>query len=106
MDLFSNLEGFDWDEGNLTKNWERHRVTFLECEQIFFHRPLVVVEDAPHSEAEARFYALGKTDAERLLFAVFTIRKRRIRVITARDMSKKERSKYHEEVKTITEIQE
>ena len=86
--------GFDWDEGNLLKNWERHSVTVAECEQVFFNRPLLARLDERHSSAEARFYLLGKTDSDRRLFVVFTIRKQRIRVISARDQSRKERKSY------------
>ena len=106
MKALESLEGFDWDEGNLKKNWEKHRVAFLECEQVFFNRPLVIAEDTPHSRDEPRHYVLGATDSGRLLFIVFTVRENRIRVISARDMSKKERSQYHEEIKRNPEIQE
>ncbi len=84
-------EGFQWDAGNSTKIWERHRVTPTECEELFFNRPITVGEDERHSELEERFYALGQTDAGRHLFAVFTFRGRLIRVISVRDMSRKER---------------
>ena len=100
------LEGFEWNEANLTKNWEKHRVTPWECEQLFFNLPLVVAEDPAHSTVESRYYVLGQTDAGRRLFLVFTARKRRIRVISARDMSVKERRTYDGQVKTETDIQE
>jgi len=86
--------GFQWDEGNLLKSWERHGVTAAECEQVFFNRPLISVPDVKHSAREGRFYVLGHTDAGRFLFAVFTIRRRLIRVISARDMSRRERRIY------------
>jgi uncharacterized DUF497 family protein len=89
-------EGFQWDAGNSAKIWERHGVTPTECEELFFNRPLIVGEDERHSEHEDRFYALGQTDAGRQLFVVFTLRARRIRVISARDMSRKERKVYKE----------
>lgn len=95
MDIRERLgqcAGFDWDAGNLDKNWEKHQVAFWEGEEVFFNQPLVVVLDAPHSGSEERYYCLGKTDAGRLLFVVFTVRGRLIRVISARDMSEKERS--------------
>jgi uncharacterized DUF497 family protein len=86
--------GFEWDEGNIDKNWIKHAVSPSECEQMFFNQPLIVAADVNHSEKEDRFYALGRTDANRLLFIVFTIRKDMIRVISARDMSDKERRAY------------
>ena len=92
----SQSEGFQWDSGNFGKVWERHRVTPLECEEVFFNRPLIVGEDDAHAETEERLYALGQTDAERLLFVVFTIRGRLIRMISARDMSRRERDIYRQ----------
>jgi uncharacterized DUF497 family protein len=106
MDRLLGLEGFEWNEANLTKNWEKHRVTPWECEQVFFNLPLVVAEDGAHSTVELRYYVLGQTDADRRLFLVFTIRKRKIRIISARDMSAKERRKYHEQIKTKADVQE
>jgi uncharacterized DUF497 family protein len=99
LDLLEGCEGFDWDEGNLHKNRDRHGVEFWECEEIFFNRPLVVSPDSGHSQQEVRHYCLGKTDAGRRLFVVFTVRNERIRVISARDMSRRERKEYrrHEE---------
>jgi uncharacterized DUF497 family protein len=97
MDAYERLArcaGFQWDEGNVLKNWVKHRVTAAECEQIFFNRPLVVAEDVEHSQAEGRYYALGETDAGRLLMVVFTVRRNLIRVISARAMTKKERKEY------------
>ncbi|MFZ5875340.1 MAG: BrnT family toxin [Nitrospirota bacterium] len=95
MGALTVARGFDWDEGNVGKNWERHRVTPAECEQTFFNRPLVVAPDAAHSVHEARYYLLGQTDRGRRLFVVFTLRRDRIRVISARDMNRKERERYH-----------
>ena len=82
-------EGFDRDVGNTQKNWARHKVSPLECEQVFFNRPLATVDDEKHSQRETRFFSLGQTDAGRLLFISFTVRKRRIRVISARDIAAK-----------------
>lgn len=86
--------GFEWAQGNLLKNWEKHGVSAAECEQIFFNRPLITAQDEKHSKGEKRCYALGYTAAQRYLFVVFTIRANRIRVISARDMNKKERKEY------------
>lgn len=94
--LLSNCVGFDWDEGNTEKNWVLHQVTRNESEQVFFNEPLIIAKDTKHSEYEKRWYVLGRTDTERLLFIVFTIRKDFIRIISARDMNKKEREVYYE----------
>jgi uncharacterized DUF497 family protein len=101
MDLEKNLFeciGFDWDKDNLFKNWEKHKVSASECEQAFFNRPLVTRSDSGHSHNEVRFYALGQSDTGRHLFIVFTLRGNLIRIISARDMKRKERNayKYHE----------
>lgn len=94
MDELDLVEGFDWDEGNRDKNWVAHKVKSTECEMVFFNQPLVVIDDIKHSDSETRYYAFGKTDVDRLLLVVFCLRKNRIRVISARDMNKKERRFY------------
>lgn len=83
-DKLRDCVGFEWDEHNITKNWDRHDVTVTECEQVFFNRPLIVRRDADHSQTEARYYVLGRTDNGCLLFAAFTIRQNKIRIISAR----------------------
>ena len=93
-DKLRECTGFDWDAGNNTKNHDKHGVTCGECEQLFFNRPLIVRSDTAHAIVEPRYYALGKTDAERLLFVVFTIRGTLIRVISARDMTESESERY------------
>ena len=93
-DLIANCVGFELDEGNLTKIWEKHKVSWTECEQIFFNHPLVAARDERHSGEEDRYYALGHTDAGRFLFVLFTIRKELVRPISARDMNRKERKVY------------
>jgi uncharacterized DUF497 family protein len=98
---FDNVQGFDWNEGNSNKNFLKHRVTMLEAEEAFFNSPLVVAEDKKHSLHEPRFHLLGKTNTERRLHVTFTLReiagKTFIRVISSRDMSKKEREIYEKE---------
>ena len=98
IDLAS-VSGFDWDDGNRDKNWLVHKVAWVEAEEVFFNQPLLVYPDPLHSQSEARLYALGRTSADRRLFIVFTIRKNKIRVISARNMSKKERRIYDEAFK-------
>lgn len=93
---FSQLSGFEWDENNREKNWEKHGVLASECEDIFFNLPLVIRVDTSHSQNEPRYYALGQTLAGRRLYIVFTIGGENIRVISARDMSRKERNAYEE----------
>ena len=92
-------EGFEWDAGNLRKSEVKHGVSMAEAEQVFFNEPLLVVEDRPHSSIEPRWHALGHTDLARLLHVTFTWRGegKRIRVISARDMHRKERSVYDQD---------
>ncbi len=99
QDPLANCIGFDWDDGNIQKNWERHRVTPEEAEDLFFNEPLVVGRDIAHSQRERRYYALGRTSPGRRLFAAFTVRGKLIRVISVRDMNIREQEAYkrHEE---------
>lgn len=94
MDLWTECTGFNWDEGNVHKNWEKHGVADFECEEIFFNQPLIVRHDPKHSHQEARFFALGHTDSDRLLFVAFTVRRKMVRVIAAREMTHRERRVY------------
>ena len=94
----SKVIGFEWDEGNARKN-ERHGVSMAEAEQVFFNSPLLVLPDPKHSEVEPRFHALGKTnEGRRLHISFFTLRDggQFIRVISARDMQRKERVIYEQ----------
>lgn len=92
--IIAEVSGFDWDEHNTDKNRNKHGVEPTECEEVFFHQPLVVSPDVKHSDVEPRFHALGTTDRGRLLLLVYTVRDKKIRVISARDMSRKEREVY------------
>jgi len=85
---------FEWDKGNSDKNTIKHAVTIQESEEVFFNQPLIITEDQKHSNSEHRFQALGKTNNHRQLFLSFTIRKNKIRIISIRDMNKKEIKAY------------
>ena len=93
-ELIGALGGFEWDTGNAQKNWASHRVTQAESEEVFFNLPVFMLEDAKHSGREHRYNVLGRTNADRLLSVIFTIRGDLVRVISARPMSRKERSAY------------
>ncbi len=92
------MSGFDWDAGNDRKSEAKHVVTRLEAEQVFFNQPLLVLVDTKHSQIEERYHALGKTDESRLLHITFTLRfdETMVRVISARDMHRKERANYEQ----------
>lgn len=89
-----NIIGFDWDDGNFYKNQDKHGVIWWEIEEVFFNEPLLLLEDTKHSLKEERCYCLGQTDDGLRLFVAFTTRDDKIRVISARKMSKKERVIY------------
>ena len=92
--------GFEWDECNSGKNWERHRVTPEEAEEVFFHDPCVLKSDSAHSATETRYGVLGQTVLGRRLFIAFTVRGKLIRVISARDMNQKEDREYRRHEKS------
>ena len=91
------ISGFDWDEGSSRKN-EKHGVSMAEAEQVFFNTPLLFFEDVLHSQYEPRIHVLGKTDDERTLHITVALRQSNtlIRVISARDMHRKERTIYEQ----------
>jgi len=92
-----DLDSFDWDKANQDKNYVKHRVTNTECEEVFIDSHKVILVDELHSQKEPRFILLGKTKKSRLLFIVFTVRGKKIRVISARDTDKKERRLYDQD---------
>ncbi len=96
MEPFNKITGFEWDSGNEQKNL-KHAVVPNEVEQVFLNEPLLVLNDLKHSYRELRYHALGRTTDGRLLHITFTIRTNRIRIISARDMHRKERVIYEQE---------
>lgn len=84
---------FEWDKGNIGKN-RRHQVEDSESEEAFFDQAKVVLKDTLHSGKEERFILIGKTKKERLLFVVFAKRETKMRIISARDINRKERPLY------------
>lgn len=99
MFSFEHVVGFEWDDGNNRKSVDKHGVSQAEAEQVFFNVPLMFVENVRHGQSETRFHALGKTAGARLLHVTFTLRHNEtmIRVISARDMHRKERTRYEQE---------
>jgi uncharacterized DUF497 family protein len=92
------IAGFEWDDGNRRKSADKHDVSPAEAENIFLNDPLIVAADERHSGSEQRFNALGQTSEKRLLHVTFTLRQNEtlIRVISARDMNRKERKIYEQ----------
>jgi len=94
----TQITGFDSDEGNSRKSTQKHNVIQSEAEQIFFNQPLLLLDDFEHSQKEVRYHALGRTDDDRHLHITFTLRAKNtlIRVISARDMKRKEKVIYEQ----------
>ncbi|OIP87194.1 hypothetical protein CO009_02800 [Candidatus Shapirobacteria bacterium CG_4_8_14_3_um_filter_35_11] len=90
---------FQWDEGNQNKNWQKHQVSKTESEEIFFDNYKIVINDFLHSDKEKRWILFGKTKQKRILYTVFTIRKKIIRIISARDANKKEKKLYEKKAR-------
>ena len=86
---------FDWDQWNSQKNEIKHGVSRREAESVFFDPKYKLFHDKLHSlGAEMRFILFGQSMENRVLMVGFTLRKRFIRIITARPASKKERKIY------------
>ena len=98
VDLDS-IVGFQWDRGNERKSVDKHGVSRVEAESVFMNEPLLIVEDPGHSQSEPRYHGLGVSNGGRRLHVTFTLREQdtMIRVISARDMSRKERMHYERE---------
>lgn len=94
MQLIAKPIKFHWDKGNVNKNLKKHKVTDAECEEVFFDQRKIISKDPLHSNKEKRFILLGKTKSERSLFTVFTVRNNKIRIISSRDINKKEYKLY------------
>jgi len=104
MKILPKLLEFEWDEGNIDENWIKHKVTNKESEEAFENDPKFLIKDSKHSAKERRFQIWGKTNKNRRLNIIFTIRDSKIRIISAREMNNKERRTYEEKIKTDTNI--
>ena len=100
LDKALSAAEFEWDQANIEKNGERHRVAYVECEEVLLNWEFIISKDTAHSATEDRYRVLGKTDEGRILFLAFTLRGEKVRVITARDANKKERKAYEEAQKS------
>lgn len=96
MKILRRPLAFEWDRGNRWKNWKKHAVTDEECEEVLFDPRKRIVKDVLHSRTEARYLLIGATKKQRPLFVVFTLRDHRVRVISARDLNRRERHLYEE----------
>jgi len=94
LDLIAQCSGFQWDEGNLEKVLLRHRVSKDECEEVVLGHSIFAEVNETHSTSEPRYCVMGRTASRRCLYVTFTIRGDLLRVISARDMSRRERRIY------------
>jgi uncharacterized DUF497 family protein len=102
FDIFNEPVEFEWDDGNRDKNWIKHKVSCREAEDVFVNKPLLLGDNPKSGLDEKRYQAMGITDKGRLLFIIFTVRKGRVRIISARDMDRKEEKIYEEAKKTAS----
>lgn len=93
-----HAKNFEWDQGNIEKNFFKHKLSYIQIEEVFFNTPLLIFDDFEHSKTEPRMYALGHDNKFNLLTITFTIRENRVRVISARPMSVKERRRYEKDI--------
>lgn len=96
---WDKIKGFEWDKGNVDKSYQKHGITPNKSEEAFLDKELKIIKDIKHSQKEKRFIALGKNFINQILFVVFTIRKNKVRIISARKASEKERRKYEQKIK-------
>ena len=96
---FDKIVGVDWDDGNRHKSAEKHGVSPREAEEVFLDPRLLILTDDEHSGEEKRFHAYGQSATRRLLLVSLTLRRSEtmVRVISARNMSRRERQRYAEE---------
>ena len=90
----SKIKGFQWDKGNVEKSYLKHGISIKKAEEIFLDVKLLLLEDIKHSQKEERFIAIGETIQNKILFAVFTVRGHKVRIISIRNANKKERIQY------------
>lgn len=98
MKIIDKTVEFEWDKGNINKNWVKHKVANKESEESFFGKEKFIFKDKLHSHKEERFRIFGKTKNRRKLLIIFTIRAEKIRIISARDMNKKEVKLYEKKI--------
>ena len=91
---------FEWDEANKKKIWLKHKVSVEECEEAFTTEYVFRQPDDLHSHKENRYILISKTKKSRFLFIVYTVRKNKVRVVSARSMHKKEQSFYEKETRS------
>lgn len=85
---------FEWDDKKASQNIKKHGISFEEATTVFGDPFSITIYDPLHSREEDRFVILGMSDKNRILVVVHTERNDRIRIISARKATKKERKQY------------
>lgn len=101
MKILDKSIEFEWDKGNVDKNM-KHGVEDKESEEIFGSKKKFFMKDEKHSLKEERYMIWGKTKKDRKLTVFFTLRNKKVRIISARDMNRKERNTYEKKVQNHT----
>lgn len=100
MEQFSGPIEFEWDEGNNDKNSQKHGVSNHETEEAFT-KGCIIIPDIKHSVYEDRQILFGKTSQGILLFVVFTLRIKKIRIISSRRANAKEKNGMKKKLKKL-----
>jgi len=103
MQVRAGVIEFEWDKWNLDKSYAKHGITPKETEEVFVDEGSFVLPDVKHSQKEERFIIVGRTLEKLNLFIIFAFRGKKIRIISARRMHRKEVLKY-EKLKENTKI--
>ncbi|MFH2061539.1 MAG: BrnT family toxin [Candidatus Beckwithbacteria bacterium] len=93
-----NYKGFEWDKGNIDKSYQKHGITPNEAEEAFLDEKAIVLRDVKHSSKENRYLLIGENASNKILLVAFTLRIKKIRIISARKANRKEMYKYVKKV--------
>lgn len=91
-------KGFEWDKGNVDKSYQKHGISPNEAEEAFLDERAFVLRDTKHSQKEKRYLLIGKNASNKLLLVVFTLRNKKIRIVSARKANKKEKNRYVKQI--------
>ena len=87
---------FEWDPNRAVRNFQKHKVSFEEAATVFRDALSMTVPDPDHSMEEDRHITIGFTNRFRLLMVAHAERGDRVRIISARELTSRERKQYEE----------
>ena len=85
---------FDWDPEKTQKNFAKHEVSFDEASTVFGNPPAITIDDPDRSLGEQRCLTAGLSRGQRLIIVAHTDREGRVRIISAREVTPRERRQY------------